>query len=244
MNEQGRRRRVVVVGAGAALGLLVVGIVLLRLSRPAGVDAEPDVAAAGGATDNPGSSQTAGATSTGERADRTAGAARSEAGAVAAAVSYAGASQRWLYSTDAQIAAAVAEIATPDSVDRLAGEILGDIGSARDDLVESPGRVWWLVHPLAWRVDRYDADEATVEVWLMTLLSASDVAVPQTEWLTATLELEWVDGGWRLDAVRETPGPTPMIGPRDDPWEPEPFDEALGGFTRLGSEPAAQTGGL
>ena len=242
MNEQGRRRRVVLVGAGAALGLLVVGIMLLRLSRPAGVDAEPETAAVNGATDNPGSSQTAGATSTGERAD-TAGVARSEAGAVAAAVSYAGASQRWLYSTDEQIAAAVAEIATPDSVDQLTDEILADIGSARDDLAESPGRIWWLVHPLAWRVDRYDADEATVDVWLMTLLSASDVAVPQTEWLTATLELEWADGAWRLDAVRETPGPTPMIGPRDDPWEPEPFDDALSGFTRLGGEPEVPAGG-
>jgi hypothetical protein len=244
MNERGRLRRQVAFGAGGALVLLAVGLVLLRVSRPAGVDSppQPEPATLDVAT-GPGDDGAAPATST-ERAGEPVESVRSEAGAVAAAVGHAGASQRWLYWTDEQITAAVAEVATPNATDRLTSEILADIGAARDELVESPGRVWWLVHPLAWRVARYDSGEATVEVWLMMLLSASDVAVPQTEWLTATLELEWLDGAWRLDDVRETPGPTPMTGPRDEPWEPEPFDDALAGFTRLGGgEPAVPTGG-
>lgn len=242
MNERARMRRLVVLGAGGALVLLAVGVVLLRVSRPPGVDSPPSSEPAAvdgttGVTDH----STVPVTSPG---GEPVGSDRSEAGAVAAAVGYAGASQRWLYWTDEQITAAVTDVATPNAADRLTGEILGDIGAARDELVESPGRVWWLVQPLAWRVARYSPEGATVEVWLMTLLSASDVAVPQTEWLTATLELEWLEGAWRLESVREAPGPTPMTGPRDEPWEPEPFDDALAGFTRLdGGAPSALGGG-
>lgn len=242
MNERARMRRLVVLGAGVALVVLAVGVVLLRVSRLDAVDSPPKSEPA--EVDRTTSGVVDGAMPVTSARGEPVGSDRSEAGAVAAAVGYAGASQGWLYWTDDQIAAAVAEIATPNATDRLTGEILADIGAARDELVESPGRVWWLVHPLAWQVARYDPGEATVEVWLMTLLSASDVAVPQTEWLTATLELEWLDGAWRLESVRETPGPTPMTGPRDEPWEPEPFDDALAGFTRLdGGQPPAVTGG-
>lgn len=30
-----------------------------------------------------------------------------------------------------------------------------------------------------------------------------------------------------------------MTGPWDEPWQPEPFDAALDGFTRLDGEPVA-----
>ena len=50
-------------------------------------------------------------------------------------------------------------------------------------------------------------------MWTVTVLSAEDVAAPQSEWITVTIDLAWVDGDWRVDAVRDTPGPTPMSGP-------------------------------
>ena len=62
------------------------------------------------------------------------------------------------------------------------------------------------------------------------------VAAPQSEYLTATLDLSWVDGDWRGDGVRDTPGPTPITGPHDQPWDAEPFDNALDGFTRMDGE--------
>ncbi|MEI2815855.1 MAG: hypothetical protein V9E99_05295 [Microthrixaceae bacterium] len=85
----------------------------------------------------------------------TAGFARDENGAVAAAVAYATAPQRWLYLTDEEIAAAVTEIATPAAGPHLADEVVADVSAARERLVRSPGRVWWLVRPLAWRVESF-----------------------------------------------------------------------------------------
>lgn len=164
------------------------------------------------------------------------GFAHEEGGATAAAVAYATAPQRWLYFTDAQITAAVVEIATPAAAPRLTEEVVSDVSSARDQLGKSPGRVWWLVRPLAWRVDSYDPDEATVSVWTVTVLSAEEVAAPQCEWVTVTLELAWVDGDWRVDGVRDTPGPTPLTSPGDQPWDAGPFDQALTGFSRMDGE--------
>jgi hypothetical protein len=111
--------------------------------------------------------------------------------------------------------------------------------------------VWWLVRPLAWRVESFATDQARVAVWVVTILSAAEVAAPQAEYATITLDLAWVngdpgdddrdgdrqEGDWRVDAVRDTPGPTPMTGPHDQPWDSVPFDEALAGFTRMDGEP-------
>ncbi|MGH9212783.1 MAG: hypothetical protein ACRD2C_19250 [Acidimicrobiales bacterium] len=235
MDQPRRRRRVVVL----VIGTLVWGLatLLLQLHGPGGDQEAPTAPATRGQEAPPTSQPGATGGPMTERSGLPAGFSHDEAGAVAAAVAYAGASQRWLYWTDGQIATAVAEMATPEAAERLTDEIVATVRAARDELAESPGRVWWLVHPLAWRVDRYSPGRATVAVWTMRLLSASDVAVPQTEWLTSTLDLDWVNGDWRLAEVRDTAGPTPMTGPRDEPWQPEPFDEALAGFTRLDGEP-------
>lgn len=163
------------------------------------------------------------------------GFSRSEAGARAAAMSYATASQRWLYMSDAEIEAAIGAIAAPSASVRFADEVVGEIAVARDGLSASPGRVWWIVRPLATRVDAYTEQRARVSVWTVTVLSAADVALPQADWLTVTVDLEWHAGDWRVAAVDDEPGPTPMVGVRDEPWMPEAFDDALDGFERVGS---------
>lgn len=165
------------------------------------------------------------------------GFARDEAGAVAAAITFATASQRWLYFTDEEVEAAVRAIADPSAADELAATVVDEVSSAREQLGESPGRVWWLVRPLAWSVLHRSDDHATVEVWAVTVLSAVEVAAPQAEWRTFTVDLAWDEGDWKLDAVRNTPGPTPMVGPGDRPWDAIPFDGALEGFVRLDGEP-------
>lgn len=228
-----RNRRTALLLLGAAVSLAIIGGALVRIGVPAG-----------DSTDGPRRDQTAvtaAARGDGASDGNVAGgpeeAGRDESGVVQAAVAYTAASQRWLYMTDDEVTQAVTGIATPESGDRLAHEVVEEVRTARDQLGLSPGRVWWLVHPLAWRVESFSRDEASVAVWTMTVLSAREVAVPQTAWMTVTVDLEWTGGAWRVDAVRDRPGPTPMTGPRDDPWESSPFDDALDGFTRLPGGP-------
>ena len=217
---------------------LVAGVLLVRLgqgSRPSDDGNETPSAA-----EAPRPTVPAGvAGPAGDAAGVPVGFSADEPGAVAAAVAYATASQRWLYFTDEEIEAAIAEIATPVAAPRLAEDVVADVSMAREQLAQSSGRIWWLVRPLAWRVDDFRDTEARVSVWTVTILSAASVAAPQSEFLTVTLDLSWVDGDWRVDGVRDTPGPTPITGPHDQPWDAEPFDQALDGFTRMDGEPVS-----
>lgn len=229
-------KRSTVVLAAIATVMLVAGVTVTRFFG--GDDDRTEGTAAESQEPTPRPSVPAGATGpTLERAGLDVGFAADQDGAVAAAVSYATASQRWLYFTDDEIRAAVAEIATPTAAPRMADEIVLDVSTAREQLRATPGRIWWLVRPLAWRAEHHDADEARVSVWVVTILSASEVAAPQSEFMTITLDLAWVDGDWRVDGVRDAPGPTPLSGPQDQPWDAVPFDDALDGFTRLDGEP-------
>lgn len=160
----------------------------------------------------------------------------SETGARAAAIAYATASQDWLYLSDEDVERSVTAIATPAAGPQLSQETVTELRAARDALAKSPGRVWWVVRPLASRVERFDRQTARVVVWTVTVLSASDVALPQADWMRVAIDLARVDGEWRVQAIAEVPGPTPMTGTKDRPWQPEPFDTALEGFERVNSE--------
>ena len=227
-----QRRRLSVVAGAIVSAVFLAGVLIASVGR----GSSPADAAAQG----PESSGVEPSSSHGKSADPAGmddSFARDDADAVEAAVAFATASQQWLYFSDAEIREAIQQISTADSVERLTAGVVADVSVARERLAASSGRVWWLVRPLAWDVELHDADEARVSVWVVTVLSAAGVAAPQSEWMTVTLDLEWIDGDWRVDAVRDAPGPTPMLGPQDRPWDAVPFDGALGGFTRIDSEP-------
>lgn len=160
----------------------------------------------------------------------------SEESAVDAALDLAAAPQQWLYLSDTDLASAVRDIADPAAADRLADEVVSEVSLVREALRQSAGQVWWLVRPLAWRVDQFAAGRASVSVWTVSVLSAADVALPQSDWFTTTFDLRWADGQWLLVGSKDDPGPTPQLGGRDEPWQPEPFDDALDGFARVGTE--------
>ena len=160
---------------------------------------------------------------------------QTEGGSVAASLDLAAAPQAWMYLSDQDLEVRVRAVASAASADRLVTEIVGEVGVARDALVHSPGRIWWLVRPLAWRVNSFSPQRAQVSVWTVSVLSAADVAMPQSDWVTTTFDLAWERAAWRLVATRDTPGPTPQLGGRDTAWEPEPFDDALAGFQRIGA---------
>jgi len=224
--------------AAAVVVTLVAGVLLIRFGQDSNSgsdrnESRPEVTA-------PRPSVVSGvAGPAGDAAGVPVGFSADEPGAVAAAVAYSTVSQRWLYFTDEEIEAAIAEIATPVAAPRLAQDVVADVAMAREQLAQSSGPIWWLVRPLAWRVDDFRDTQARVSVWTVTILSAVSVAAPQSEFLTVTLDLSWVDGDWRVDGVRDTPGPTPITGPHDQPWDAEPFDQALDGFTRIDGEPVS-----
>lgn len=153
-----------------------------------------------------------------------------------AAISFATAPQEWLHETDDAIRADIANIAAPGARPGLEAAALREISTARASLKASPGPVWWLVRPLAWRVDSYTEDRAEVSLWMVRILSAVEVAAPQSAYVTVTVTLEWHDGHWRLAAMTEAAGPTPSGATPDQVADSASFDQALRGFTRVGTE--------
>ena len=211
--------------AVTAAAALVVGLLLVRVANPSD---EADKSQATSAVTEPAVEEAT-----------TSETAPSEGGAVDTALELAAAPQQWLYFTDAELEVAVRAIAAPGSGARLAEEVISEVALVRGALQRSAGRVWWVVSPLAWRVDAYSDERASVSVWIVSVLSAADVAVPQSDWFTTTFDLRWTSGMWLLAASHDEPGPTPQLGGRDKPWEPEPLDDALNGFTRVGAEGAS-----
>jgi hypothetical protein len=114
----------------------------------------------------------------------------------------------------------------------MADDIVLDVSMAATNSVIT-GRVWWLVRPLAWKVEASTAPGSAGRASPSCRRRGCCSAVE----LTVTVDLSWVDGDWRVGAVRDAPGPTPMTGPNDRPWDAVPFDETLSGFTRMDGEP-------
>jgi hypothetical protein len=91
--------------------------------------------------------------------------------------------------------------------------------------------------PLATRVDSYSPARAVVRVWVVRVLSADGVAVPQSGWQTLRFELAWQDSDWRIADIAEVEGPTPQLEAGLQPWSARYLDRELDGFTRIGATP-------
>ena len=150
-------------GAAATVALLLLAVALTTRATSAPTPPAPAASAPRPQPDRP--------TAHGEH---------SEEGARAAAVSMATASQDWLYLGDAEVDAAVRARATDEAGPALAAETVTKLGEARRALGASPGRVWWVVRPLATRVEHFDAARARVVVWTVSVLSATGVAAART----------------------------------------------------------------
>lgn len=162
-----------------------------------------------------------------------------EAGAVAAAVSYSTAPQSWLYLSDEDVAAGLAGITVPEARDELVSDLVQEVRLLRTELEKASGTVWFVVSPLATRVDDYDGESgrAVVRVWSVRVLSAEGVAVPQTGWQTTTFRLRWHDDDWKIVSTDDSDGPVPQLEVGLQPWTADYMGTELEGFVRIGATP-------
>lgn len=205
------RRRLALIVGGTLMAIVVLVVTLgARSEGPSGHD----------------QTETKGAPAEmGERAD-----------AVTAALEVAPATQDWLYLADADVRAELDRIATTAAAPRLAQTAASSAAAARESLSGATGPVWWLVRPLAWRVEAFDGRHARVSVWEIQILAARDVAAPQSRYRTVEVDLEWSDGRWLLSDLAEADGPAATPAPGEEVWDSHTFDQALEGFTRVGVE--------
>jgi hypothetical protein len=162
------------------------------------------------------------------------GFARTRDGVRAAAIAYtATLSQRLLYLQPAAVEAAVRAVAAHASAHTLVADALTSLEAAREPLAAGTGATWWIVEPLAVKVDAFSAGRARVSVWLVRVLSRQGVVVPQSSWVTETVELVWERRDWKLWSDTSTPGPTPVLDGSGLPASAAALDAKLSGFELL-----------
>jgi hypothetical protein len=223
--ERPAYRRLAVAGAAALMflaGMAARGAVGDRGESQPQTDSAPTDRAA------------ATAVPTGEVDGSPTGFAQSRSGARDAAIAYtATLSQRLLYLEPDGAEAAVRAIAAEASADTLANDVLTGLRAVREPLATGTGTTWWVVEPLAAKVEAYTANRARVSVWVVRVLSRQGVVVPQSSWVTETVELVWEAGDWRLWSDESTPGPTPVLDGSDVPASAAELDTELTGFELL-----------
>lgn len=135
-------------------------------------------------------------------------------GAAAAATSYLTVAAEGLLLMDGPAReAALARMLVPDASAQTVASVAGDpalldrvrrAGSASGSLRAVVRNI-----PVAYRVEALSAARARVAVWSTAVWTIAGVGGPAEAWSTTTLELEWVEGDWRLWSLTAKDGPTP-----------------------------------
>jgi hypothetical protein len=184
----------------------LLGGVLFALRFGPGPTASAPVGAPPGATDE-----------TGPRSVESGvpvGYGHSEEGAAAAATAYLTvASEALLLMEPAARDAAVGRMLVPDASAGTVASVVGDPALVERirNVASSSGTPRAVLRnlPIAYRVDAFSPQRARVRVWAAAVWSIAGVGGPSEAWTTTALELEWVDGDWRLWSLSSQDGPTP-----------------------------------
>jgi hypothetical protein len=138
--------------------------------------------------------------------------------------------QQLMYATPEQVVDIVTATSADGATEASPAEVSASVTEAQAALVGGYGNAWWIVTPLAVRVDAYDGERAQVSVWVVRVLSRAAVASPQTSWAVTTLELVWERGDWRVWSSDDSPGPSPEPDGSDPSATAAELDQRLDGF--------------
>jgi hypothetical protein len=171
------------------------------------------------------------------------GFARTDGGAVAAAVAYVTTGQDLLDMDPLAAEHAVRQMAAESTADQQVSRMLSDLRSVREMLRSGTGPIIYRQACLAARVDRLEGDEARVAIWNVGILSREGVASPQAGWQISTFDLVWERDDWRIRSEIVTPGPAPAMDASAVPATSAQLAAQLDGFQALMSAGFSMEGG-
>ncbi|MGH7316297.1 MAG: hypothetical protein ACREJS_08565 [Candidatus Rokuibacteriota bacterium] len=136
------------------------------------------------------------------------GYARSESGALAAATEFVGVSGGSTVTDRAAYRAALETMAAPEW--RARTRETG--ANATDFALDRYGAGATVVTtPVAHRIASFSPEAASVELWAVMTAAGPKLEDAEQNWITARLQLRWVEDDWRLSSEDTTSGPTPAL---------------------------------
>jgi hypothetical protein len=136
------------------------------------------------------------------------GYARSESGALAAATEFLEVSGGSAVTDQDAYRAALEILAAPEWTARA----METGANATSFVLERYGENARVVTtPVAHRVVSFSPEAASVELWAVMTAAGPKLKDAEQNWITARLQLRWVDGDWRLSSEDTTSGPTPAL---------------------------------
>lgn len=164
-----------------------------------------------------------------------AGFARSFAGARAAAIAYSGSLNQSLLYLDRETAdKAVGEASTAAFAESYRADGPSVWGEWRLSVATGTGPLWWVVSPLAIRMDGYNDDEARASVWMSVMVSRAGALDPRTFQVTQALRLRWERDDWKIDSSTYTPGPYVTGSDTSGRVTAAELDRRLAGYSLIG----------
>ena len=158
-------------------------------------------------------------------------------GARAAGVAYASeVEQKMLYLDVPSIERAQRQISATARVDQLVVERQRSVATWRESLKTGTGQLWWVVSPLAARVESITADRARVLVWVSFVVSRPGATAPRVWFGIQTVELVREADDWKIWSQSLDTGPTPQSAPGAKPSDATELGERLSGFSLQGWE--------
>ncbi len=194
-------------------GALATGVIVASMAR-GGADTEaaagserasgPEVGEIRIGADQAGPTRTSGGVGVGFSHD--------EAGAAAAATNLVLTLEQAAQVDRSSAIAAYETLAAEASRQALGAEMAAVWDALRAGLDDNgpPGaRLFIRAVPVGHALVRYSPERATVEVWALSLLVADGGLRPVSRWETASVELVWENGDWKVWSVTSRQGPTP-----------------------------------
>ena len=136
------------------------------------------------------------------------GYARSEAGALAAATEFVEVSGGSSVTDPEAYRAALETMAAPEWTAR-ARETGANATSFALERYGDGATV--VTTPVAHRISSFSPEAASVELWAVMTAAGPKLKDAEQNWITARLQLRWVEGDWRLSSEDTTSGPTPEL---------------------------------
>ena len=101
-------------------------------------------------------------------------------------------------------------LVAPAAVDEQVEAFEAVATSMADTLGVTVDRLTWVEAPLTATLASVDHNQASVDVWAVSVLGAPDLGPPQQAWRTVHVDLELLDGAWLVASATADAGPTPQ----------------------------------